>query len=400
MQYETSSDHGAAKNDATRAEFMKLAEAKELCRKVVSQGLYRTGLLRTVDRLSRSRELSPVEGSRLPRLRRSAGSKFGILCYHRVGTDGVPIFSRLQPKRFRAQMEHIRGNYRVVPLGQLCREMQDETSAEPTLAITFDDGYRDLYTHAFSVLQEYQLPATIYLIGRSVESGEVPWYDRIFLALEAASGTSFEVEMDGIRKFAVSSPTSRTEAAWEIVSYLRTKPDAWRQKWCASFEKQVSIGPEEAEGCMLNWDQVRTMHQAGVSFGAHTMSHPSVSRLDSESLEGELGESKRLLERGLGAPIEDFAYPFGKPEDRSQEAENFLARSGYRSAVTTTEGFNISGTNRFQLRRLSISDDWSLVDFAFNVSRMFLETPAEMGPMPVKSAESGLSRVEQRELQR
>jgi len=316
-----------------------------------------------------------------------------------VGTDGVPLFSRLQPKLFRAQMEHIKKRYRVVSLGQLCRELQDGTSAEPTLAITFDDGYRDLYTHAFSVLQEYQLPATIYLIGQCMESGEVPWYDRIFLALKGVTGTSFEVEMDGFRQFALSSPKARIEAAWEIVSYLRTKPDSWRQKWCASFEKEVLIRPEDTEGRMLKWDQVRTMFRAGVSFGAHTMSHPSVSRLDWQGLETELGESKRLLEQGLGSPIEDFAYPFGKPEDRSLAAEEFLASYGYRSAVTTTEGFNIPGVSRFQLRRLSISDDWSLVDFAFNVSRMFLETPSEMRSIPIRSAEPVLSRMEQRELQ-
>ena len=397
-RYEASSDFVASGGGAARAESMTSVNAKELCRKIVAQGLYRTGLLRTVGRLFHSHELRSVAGSRLPRLRRSAASKFGILCYHRVGTEGVPLFSRLQPKLFRAQMRYIRKHYRVVPLGQLCRELQNGVPVEPTLAITFDDGYRDLYTHAFSVLQEYQLPATIYLIGCCMESGEVPWYDRIFLALKGAPGTSFEVDLDGSRRFAVPSPASRTEAAWEIVSYLRTKPDTWRQNWCASFEKRSNIRRNEAEGLMLDWGQVLTMHRAGISFGAHTMSHPSVSRLNSQGLERELRESKRLLERGLGAPIEDFAYPFGKPEDRSLAAEEFLANCGYSSAVTTSEGFNIHGTSRFQLRRLSISDDWSLVDFAFNISRMFLETPSEKSSIPLQSEELEPPRTERRQL--
>ena len=399
MRYEYLSLIGFASYATVRAKSMTPMDSKELCRKIVAQGLCRTGLLRTVERLFRSRELSSTAGSILPRLRRSSGSKFGILCYHRVGTEGVPLFSRLQPELFRAQMEYVKKRYRVVSLEQLCRELLDRTPSQPTLAITFDDGYRDLYTHAFSVLQEYQLPATIYLIGCCMESGEVPWYDRIFLALNGAPGTEFEVDMDGLQRFSVSSPVTRTEAAWAIVSYLRTKPDSWRRNWCASFEKQVLIPPEAAEGRMLDWNHVRTMHRAGVSFGAHTMSHPSVSRLDAQGLESELKESKWLLEQGLGAPIQDFAYPFGKPADRSVAAEEFLAKSGYRSAVTTTEGFNISGTNRFQLRRLSISDDWSMVDFAFNISRMFLETPAEMTSVPIQDEAPSQSRMKQRELQ-
>jgi hypothetical protein len=51
------------------------------------------------------------------------------------------------------------------------------------------------------------------------------------------------------------------------------------------------------------------------------------------------------------------------------------------------------------LRRLSISDDWSLVDFAFNVSRMFVETPSEMRFNPIQNEGLGLLGTEQRELQ-
>jgi len=346
---------------------------KEKCRRAVASGLYHTGLLSVVRHFESWYELSNVDGSRYPRLRRSAGSKFGILCYHRVGTEGVPVFSRLEPRVFEAQMRYLKKHYRIVPLGQLCRELQDGRTVAQTVAVTFDDGYRDLYTHAFPVLQKYAIPATIYLIGKCMETGEAPWYDRIFVALESAPDPVLEVELSKLRKFTFSGSATRAAAAWEIVCYLRSIPDIQRRQWCASFERRMHLSSAELEGRMLNWDHVRAMQGSGVSFGAHTMTHPSVSRLDPTALQEELVQSKERLEEGLQAPVEDFAYPFGKPSDCSLAAEDLLPRAGYRSAVTTTVGRNIAGMNPFRLRRIQMGDDNSIPSFGFNLVRILLD---------------------------
>jgi peptidoglycan/xylan/chitin deacetylase (PgdA/CDA1 family) len=353
------------------------AGIKAKCRRLVARGLYHTGLLRGMERLARTHEFQDTAGSRLPRLRRSSTPKFGILCYHRVGTEGVPLFSRLQPRVFEMQMRYLRKHYRIVSLGQLCHELREADPVEPTLAITFDDGYRDLYIHAFPVLKKYEIPATIYLIGQCVETGEVPWYDRIFLALKSAPGPSLDAKMDSLRTFELSSPEARVQAAWNIVCYLRTIPDIHRRAWCAAFEGRFQLPQKELEGRMLDWDQVRAMYRGGVFFGAHTMTHPSVSRLDVDELEEELGRSRRILEERLGVPVTDFSYPFGKPSDRSLAAEEFLTGCGYRSAVTTAEGANLPSAHPLRLRRLQIQDDPSLADFAFDLSRMFLEHPCD-----------------------
>jgi len=323
-------------------------------------------------------ELYSIPGSRFPRLRQFAGSKFGILCYHRVGTEGIPLFSRLAPDLFEKQMRYVRKNYRVVSLGQLCQELQERRSAQPpTLAVTFDDGYRDLYDHAFSVLQKYRIPATIYLIGRCMKTGEAPWYDRIFAAMDAAPVDRLVLELESSRAFDLSYPGARSQAAWEIVCYLRVLSDKQRREWCTGFEERMKPPEKPLEACMLNWEQVRAMRCGGISFGAHTMTHPVVSRLEPQALQEELLESKQFLEAGLDCAVEDFAYPFGKPEDAGGFAEDFLENCGYRSAVTTTYGFNTTSTNRFRLNRLQVGESWSTMDFAFNVSRLFFQGRTE-----------------------
>lgn len=345
---------------------------KHARRHVVASALYYSGLSRLLRRAEATRQLRLFAGMRW-QLEPFHGSKFGILCYHRVGTEGVPLFSRLAPNVFEAQMRYVRKHYRIVSLGQLCAEIRDGVRVTPTLAITFDDGYRDLYTHAFPVLREYRIPATIYLIGRSMETGEAPWYDRLFAILAAMNDPVLELELDTVRSFILSSRNARLAATWEIVCYLRSIPATERRKWCAKFEARMSVPDACLQDRMLTWDQVRTMQNAGVFFGAHTMTHPSVSQLDPSEMEEEIGNSKSLLEGHLGSEISDFAYPFGKPSDCSPAAENMLARAGYRSAVTTTAGVNLAFANPLRLLRMQIGDDPSVPGFALGLSRTILE---------------------------
>jgi peptidoglycan/xylan/chitin deacetylase (PgdA/CDA1 family) len=341
-----------------------LSAVKQGCRKGLAGFLYHSGALSGVRWLS----------SHMRDAHSSRKSKFVILCYHRVGTEGIPFFSRLRPSIFESQMEYLRKHYRVVSLRQLCRELQGGDVVSPTVAITFDDGYRDLYAHAFPALQKYEIPATIYLIGRCMETGEAPWYDRIFAALESTPGRSLELELDEPRVFELASPAARREAAWQIVCYLRIKSNQVRQAWCADFERRVQFPERELHGRMLNWDQVRLMQLNGIHFAAHTMSHPVISRLAPAEFEDELLRSKRLLEAGLQSPVHDFAYPFGKFEDVNHPAaKQYLETAGYRSAVTTIEGSNGTGSDLFSLRRLQIGDDGCLSFFALNVGRVFLK---------------------------
>ncbi len=373
MPPETKPGLATAEKHAASPALSPPAGFKEKLRRAVAGGLYYTGMLSVMRRFGSEHELSNAGALRIPRWRRSACSKFGILCYHRVGTEGVPVFSRLEPGVFEKQMRYLKKHYRIVPLGELCRELKDGGTVRPTLAITFDDGYRDLYTHAFPVLRKYEIPATIYLIGKSMETGEAPWYDRIFVALEFAPDPILEVELSEPRKFSLTDPATRAAVAWQIVCYLRSIPDRQRRQWCASFERRMHIPSTELQGRMLDWDQVRVMQKGGVFFGAHTMTHPSVSRLESDALQNELLESKERLEEGLQSTVQDFAYPFGKPSDCSMAAENLLARSGYRSAATTTTGRNTIGVNPYRLRRMQISDDRSIPSFSFDLARMLLD---------------------------
>ncbi len=347
---------------------------RQKCKLLLAGGLFHSNLLSIIRRVEGSHVIRFLPGSYVPQFRSFPRSKFGILCYHRVGVDGVPYHSRLEPRVFESQMRYLKEHYRLVSLSRMCRELKDGSVVPPTIAITFDDGYRDLYTYAFPILCRLQIPATIYLIGECMQTGMAPWYDRIFSAIYRAPGPSLEASLDTAHTFKIESAVDRASVAWDLVCYLRTLDDSHRREWCRDFERFWPAHEGELQGRMLDWHQVRDMLRAGISFGAHTWTHPSVSRLSSTAIDHELGETRAFLEGALSAEVADFAYPFGKSEDCSSVAEKALSKFQYRSAVTTSEGINSSGANVLKLRRLQIGENGSLPLFAVAVAQMFFES--------------------------
>lgn len=352
-------------------DLLQPATWRSLWDRMAAAVIFRSGALRLAERVARTREVRMGSGSRLPRLQKVSGPKFVILCYHRVGTSGVPLYSALPPSVFEAQMEFLSARYRIVSLEEVVNRLGDPT-AEPGVAVTFDDGYGDVFQFAYPALRKYRIPATIFLTASAIETGEAPWYDGVFLALQVTELKTVELTLDRRVRYSLTSPPQKFRSALDIMMRLRKLPDGRRKECMAELERRIPIPREEMSGRMLTWDQVRSMQAGGISFGSHTMTHPVVSRLEMSELLAELRGSREILEEKIGTPVVDFAFPFGQASDCGTLCEPALAECGYRSAVTTVWGVNERGTSPFFLRRVQIGEERSLEMFALQLGKLFL----------------------------
>jgi peptidoglycan/xylan/chitin deacetylase (PgdA/CDA1 family) len=108
-----------------------------------------------------------------------------------VGDDGCTV----SIGSFRRQLELIKENgYTPISLQQLLDYV--ETGAdlpESPVVITFDDGYYSNYQYALPVLEEYQYPAAIFVIGTSF--GHMQYYKDTEYTLTPHFGASEAAEM-------------------------------------------------------------------------------------------------------------------------------------------------------------------------------------------------------------
>jgi peptidoglycan/xylan/chitin deacetylase (PgdA/CDA1 family) len=342
-------------------------------RELLASGIYHSGVLAGLRRFARDWEIHTSAGSfTRPRL---GEPRYVILSYHRVGVAGVPLYSRLEPAVFEAQMQYLHRYYRILSLETLVRELEHPTSAVPAVAVTFDDGYGDLFEYAFPILQKYEIPATIFAVAEAIESGVAPWYDRLFLALSLHPASTVTIELDGPTEFDLKDAETRLSSTQRLVSWLRKQPDSKRRDVCEELARRFPVPEKELEGRMLTWAQLRKMQAHGVSCGSHTLTHPVLSRVGREDRLRELRDSREILEKRLEYPVLDFAFPFGQPDDCAGVTESELMACGYRSAVTTIAGTNRCEANHYALRRVSIGEQRHLPLFAYRLNSLFLRGP-------------------------
>lgn len=281
-----------------------------------------------------------------------AGRCLVILNYH--GATGGDL---------RRHLLYLRRHYRVLPLEEALQELytfagaeQRERHRRPLLALTFDDGYQDNYTHAFALARQLQVPLTIFLIPGYLQSGDYFWWregkrlvQRAQVDKVTIAGRTYHLQQPEERKALTQTIDTRlryANAVAEREAFLRAVREA--------LDVPASVSAEEIATLPMTWAQVREMQESGwVSFGGHTMHHPILAYLtNAEEVRWEVEECRRVLEQRLGHPVRTFAYPVGQPQHIGADALRAVQQAGYEWAVTTIRGTNGPQSDPHQLRRI------------------------------------------------
>ena len=170
-----------------------------------------------------------------------------ILSYHSVSDGSSPL--KTPPALFREQMAWLAGNARVIPLGEIAERLEaGQPLPERSVALTFDDAFRDFYVHAAPVLSQLGFAATVFV------------------------------------------PTS-----------FCGKTNGWpgQPGW-------VDEQP------LMDWVQISELARQGIRFGSHGVTHPDLTRMLPEEVERELRDSRSEIESRTGSPAMHFCYPYGR----------------------------------------------------------------------------------------
>lgn len=289
-----------------------------------------------------------------------------ILMYHRiVDSDNMPgdyIRPDIIVKRssFKRQLEYLRKNYRLTSLGQL-KVWLDSGQPIPdgTCVITFDDGWKDTFDHAFPLSAELNVPITVFVTTNFVEKGQWFWEQRfkfLISALWHAGGARSDIgrlehlDQLGIAVLQASSEEVLIDLTSACLLKLQDRKE-WIPQVMAELER--AAGNLELPRPFTSWDEVVKMSKANVEIGAHTISHPDLTRCDSSTVLSEVTDSVSRIENVLGSKIDLFAYPYGKHDDR---VVNLVKKTPVAVACTTASGFVTGNENHLALPRIGIHE--------------------------------------------
>jgi peptidoglycan/xylan/chitin deacetylase (PgdA/CDA1 family) len=294
-------------------------------------------------------------------------STLTVLAYHRV----VPVESfdsyaldldliSCSPDEFDAQMGFLRENMNPVSLAQVADHLDGRIALPPrAVAVTFDDGFRDTYHHAFRALRTYEIPATVFITTGYVDSGEPFWFElAAHLMMRVAPRAIHVPECPTALPLGPSVP-ERRESIRVIHTVLKALPDARRHTLMGQLTREFANCIDASAVDLsrpMTWDEVREMSAAGVDFGSHTVTHPNLAKLGDADLSHELTESRHVMERQLGKQVLSVAYPFGTPSAYSERVLAAAGSAGYRIGMSYVPGVNWKGSMpRYELRRKGVS---------------------------------------------
>jgi len=301
----------------------------------VASGLHRAGLSRGLTRAAGWARRGPV---------------FPILTYHRVNDHRDPFFSAMPTTVFERQVQHLAHHYTVLPVEELVDRMRAGAVPRNAAAITFDDGYRDTLTHAAPILAGYGLPATVFLATGFIGTTEVPWYDRLATALKLSPRPS--VIAPSGEDLVLETIEDRVRALARTQTHLKTLPEEqFRRAFARLLEGLGSSERLSAKNAMLSWDDVHALRGLGFRIGAHTVTHPILSRITAERVRAEVLGSREMIQGACGAAPRAFAYPNGRPADYTSAVVEVVREAGFSCAVTTRFGLNTEQTSPWELRR-------------------------------------------------
>jgi peptidoglycan/xylan/chitin deacetylase (PgdA/CDA1 family) len=242
-------------------------------------------------------------------IRRRLLSRAAILLHHRVNDISDDRLTT-NTRAFAGQLLALERYYRVETSSSIVERLRAKRRLEPgTVAIHFDDCYRDVYLEAAQLLHAAGMPAAMFIATGFVGT------DRVF-------------EHD-------------------------------RTKYPQRFEN-------------LRADEISKLLELGFEVGAHTVNHADLGLIDPEEAWREVIESKCELERLSGRDVTLFSFPFGKEINIRPQVREIVQRAGFSAMFAASGGFVRPDSDPFDIPRMGTNSRYRPIDLLMELEGLSL----------------------------
>jgi peptidoglycan/xylan/chitin deacetylase (PgdA/CDA1 family) len=265
-----------------------------------------------------------------------------VVGYHRVVEDfhaassGTLASMLISSRMLELHLQWMARKFRFITLAEVGTPPGARLARRPPIAVTFDDGYRDFYLHAFPVLKAMGVPAGIFVVSSLMGTQRLQIHDRLFLRIEKAFRvwrSPFQELALLMRRLQIRFPLPKAKRVDPVSAtrrLLRSLKVEETERLLDSLQERVEIDESLHEALMpLSWEMLSEMARAGITIGSHSQSHACLPNETASRIREEVIGSRRELETRLSLPIDDFAYPDGQFD---REVVSAVAEAGYARA--------------------------------------------------------------------
>jgi peptidoglycan/xylan/chitin deacetylase (PgdA/CDA1 family) len=296
-----------------------------------------------------------------------------ILAYHSVSDYRNESFRYVDPgvvvspAGFERQVAFLSQHYAIVSMDEVTDWVRGRRQfSRPAVAITFDDGYRDNYLHAYPILKKYRGTASFNVVTDAIGATAPLWTAELRAVVYRARQQGVTRSRIGSTAIDLSGDAVTTQSLRMLTRSLRSLDKQARREMLREITRTL-IGPSgEATGdvltgdVMMSWDELREMARGGMTIGSHSASHPALPEIPVAEVAREIADSKAKLEEELQTPAAHFVYPNpGKGIHVNEVVKALVRDAGYLTARTSVKGSVARGGDLFELNGININDHCS-----------------------------------------
>jgi peptidoglycan/xylan/chitin deacetylase (PgdA/CDA1 family) len=292
-----------------------------------------------------------------------AGRRGAILRYHSVTDNESATLAYLDQglmvtrAAFRAQLRYLRRFYTVMSLDDLVEHLHRGRPLPPrSVAITFDDGYRDNYTQAYPLLRAEGIPATFYVTTGCLDGGPPLWTAKLRFMVRRTKLHRVALPEPLGPAASIEGPADRQALFTRLVVALKNVPSVSRRALVDDLAAAFDVTDFGAlTEIMMTWSELREMSGDGMTIGAHTVSHPNLPNTPADEALAEIAGSRDEIAAQLRVPVVHFSYPNGRGSAHLTDTiRDIVRRVGFQSAVTSVPGCVRTGADLWALRRVGV----------------------------------------------
>jgi peptidoglycan/xylan/chitin deacetylase (PgdA/CDA1 family) len=285
-----------------------------------------------------------LEATGLAALLRRFGRWEGVLVlnYHRIG-DGSHLISdrgiwSATAEEFDAEMDFLTRHCTVVTGEDLRKGIA--TRAGRYVMVTFDDGYRETHDVVLPILETYGVQATFFPVTGFIDAAYTAWWDEIAWMVNRSRPDELSADNWLPRRVSLAE-ADRREAAHVLIQLRKALPADQAEMFLDHLGDVTGSGrrqPADAQTDWISWDMARHLHDEGMGFGGHTVTHPILTRLSQSEQCSEITTCLDRLEQELGQRPKLFSYPEGLRGCFDQDTADCLRRNGVELAFSNYGG--------------------------------------------------------------
>ena len=285
-----------------------------------------------------------------------------ILAYHSFSEKFLYLDMSVPPSIFFEQVGYLCRSFQVKILSKLLTDLASESGiSEDVAVITVDDGYEDNFVPLSEIAKKFHARSTVYLTTDCIDLGEPTTVMWIMMAIHHAATSTIHIPEISLDPLFIRTPSEKESAIKIIDGSLKPLSAERRKEIVDLLLDRSGVGEyvrELGKAVMLSWDQINQMHEMGIEFGGHTLTHPVLSLLESKEVHKEISQSIRRIKEMIGIETITFAYPYGGDTDVSDSAVDICRVSGPSAGVMLIEKEDF-GNDLFRIPRMMVTSDRS-----------------------------------------